>query len=123
MNIVKNIIASSIIATIALAGSVQADELMDIIHPESADLFHFDDSIKSSKNTGVFNLNQKAGNNKLVWSYEYEEYVNQSDFTTGNRVFNAQLVNRYMEENPTAAGEHSESVFKWDSSYDGYMLQ
>lgn len=124
MKILKPIIASSIIATMTMAVSIQADELMDIIHPESADLFHFDDSIKSSESTGVFNLDQTSDSNtNMVWSYEYEEYVNKSDFSSEDRIYNAQLVNRYMEANPTAAGKQSEPVFKWDPTYDGYLLQ
>jgi len=124
MKILKSIIASSIIATITIAASVQADELMDIIHPESADLFHFDDSIKSSENTGVFKLDQQSSlNENLVWSYEYEEYVSRADFTSENNIYNAQMVNRYMAENPTASGAMTEPVFKWDPVYDGYLLQ
>lgn len=124
MKTLKNIIASSILAAMTLTVSAQADELMDIIHPESADLFHFDDSIKSSESTGVFNLNEQNGSDaNIVWSHEYEEYVNKSDFIADDRVYNAQLANRYMENNPTAAGKISNPVFKWDPTYDGYMLQ
>ena len=121
MNILKSFIASSIITTAALSASVQADELMDIIHPESADLFHFDNSIRASENTEIFSLNDDYGDQ--AWSYEYEQYVNKADFSPDNNVFKPQLVNRFLESNPTASGNLSEPTFKWDTNYDGYMLQ
>lgn len=122
MNIFKNLITSSIIATIALSASAQADEFLDIFHPESADLFHFDNSLKPSKPSGTFSLNDDYG--KQAWSYEYEEYVIKDDFSNENNIINnTQLVNRYLKSNPTASGKPSDPVFKWDSSYDGFMLQ
>lgn len=121
MNICKHIITSAIITAIAISASAQADELMDIIHPESADLFHFDDSLKASKPSGTFSLNDDYG--KQAWSYEYEEYVNKDDFSYENNIDNMQQVNRYLKSNPTASGKPAEPVFKWDPTYDGYMLQ
>ena len=123
MKTLKIIIASSIIAGAFLTVTAQADELMDIIHPESADLFHYDDSLKSSVPTGIFNLNDENSRGDVVWSYEYEQYVNPADFVADGSIYSAQGINRYMEANPTAAGRHGEEVFKWDANYDGYMLQ
>ncbi len=123
MKTLKIIIASSIIAGASLSVTAQADELMDIIHPESADLFHYDDSLKSSEPTGIINLNDANSRGDVVWSYEYEQYVKPADFLSGDSIYSAQGINRYMEANPTAAGRHAEKVFKWDANYDGYMLQ
>ncbi len=121
MNILKNIIASSIIATITISAAAQSDELMDIIHPESADLFHFDNSLKASEPSGVFSLNDDYTASS-TWSYEYEQYVDQADFSSENNINSSQLVNRYLESNPTASGKPDVPVFKWDSTYDGYMI-
>ena len=121
MNLLKSIIASSIIATITISATAQSDELMDIIHPESADLFHYDNSLKASEQTGVFSLNDDYASEN-TWSYEYEQYVDQSDFTSKNNINNAELVNRYLESNPTASGKANSHVFKWDGNYDGYMI-
>ena len=121
MNSLKSIIASSVIATITLSASVQSDELMDIIHPESADLFHFDNSLKASEPSGIFSLHDDYATDN-TWSYEFEQYVNQSDFSNKNNINNSQLVNRYLESNPSASGKSSAPVFKWDSVYDGYMI-
>ena len=121
MNLLKTFIASSIIATITLSATAQSDELMDIIHPESADLFHYDDSLKASEPTGIFSLNDDYASDH-TWSYEYEEYVDQSDFLPDNNINNAGLVNRYLESNPTASGKVNSPVFKWDGNYDGYMI-
>ena len=121
MNLLKSIIASSIIATITISATAQSDELMDIIHPESADLFHYDNSLKASEQTGVFSLNDDYAPEN-TWSYEYEQYVDQSDFTSKNNINNAELVNRYLESNPTASGKANSPVFKWDGNYDGYMI-
>lgn len=121
MNTLKTIIAASIIATIATSTAVQADELMDIIHPESADLFHYDNSLKASEREATFSLSDVNGDQ--VWSFEYEEYVSQSDFSSRPDINHSQFVNQYLEANPTASGKPVEAVFKWDSTYDGFMLQ
>lgn len=124
MKILKNLLVSSIVATLAFSATVQADELMDVIHPEMADVFNLDNTIHSSGSTGVFNLNDRnASNSDLVWSYEYEEFVNESDFHSDNNLYNTQLVNRFIEENPTAAGTSRNDIFKYDENYGGYMLQ
>lgn len=118
MNTLKLMISSSIIAAATFSVTVQADELMDIIHPESADLFHFDNTLKASEQSGAF-IGEDV-NGGVVWSYEYEQYVKKSDHSAKD---NLREINRYMETNPTAAGKPAEEVFKWDPVYDGYMYQ
>ncbi|MCU7940006.1 MAG: hypothetical protein KZQ64_13240 [gamma proteobacterium symbiont of Bathyaustriella thionipta] len=121
MKTLKIIVASSVIAVASLSVTAQADELMDIIHPESADLFPADTSLKPSEPTGIKSYSDVNGD--IVWSTEYEEYVNTADFVADNSINSAQGINRYMESNPTAAGQSSEEVFKYDETYGGYMLQ
>lgn len=116
MKTLKTLFASAIIASVTLAGTAQADWLMDTIHPESADLFDHSTSINASSQTGIVSLNDD--NNAQVWSYEYEEYVSPDEFSSNNYAD----INQYMEANPTAAGTPGEDVFKWDPSYDGFMI-
>lgn len=124
MNTLKLMLTSSIIAAATFSVTVQADEvmdideLMDIIHPESADLFHFDNTLKASEQSGAF-IGEDVNDN-LVWSYEFEQYEKKSDFSAKD---NLREINRYLEANPTAAGKPVEEVFKWDPVYDGYMYQ
>ncbi len=121
MNILKNIIALSLLSSTVISASVQADELMDIIYPEMADSFQYDGGIVASEPEGIFSLNDDYSKQN-TWSYEYEAYVDQSDFVVDNNINDPGQVNRYIEQNPTASGKKSEPVFKWDSVYDGYMV-
>lgn len=116
MKTFTTIFAAAAIATIGISGAVQADELMDIIHPESADLFDHSDGYTSSEQTGIVSLNDNSG--ERVWSFEYEQYVNPEDF----RKTDYADINQYMEDNPTAAGSRSESVFKWNETAGEYQL-
>ena len=105
MKTLKTLFATAIIASVALAGTAQADELMDTIHPESADLFDHSSSINARGQNEIVSLSDDS--NPQVWSYEYEQYVNPADFT-GNDYAD---INAYMEANPTAAGGTSNEVF------------
>ncbi|MCK5647465.1 MAG: hypothetical protein KAI22_01175 [Gammaproteobacteria bacterium] len=116
MKTLKTLFATAIIASVTLAGTAQADELMDIIHPESADLFDHSTSINASSQTGLFSLNNDG--DTQVWSYEFEQYVNPDDLNSNNYAD----INQYLEANPTAAGAPGEDVFKWDPTYDGFMI-
>ena len=116
MKTLKTLFASAIIASITLAGTAQADQLMDTIHPESADLFDHSTSINASSQTGIVSLSDDS--NTQVWSYEYEQYVNPAEFTSNSYAD----INQYLEANPTAAGAADKAVFKWDSNYDGFMI-
>ncbi len=121
MKIFTTFIGSAFIASVSVLGAVQADELMDNIHPESADLFDHSKSINASGTTGIVSLNDINAKAELVWSYEFVEYVNPQDFSTPDY---ANLdVNAYMEENPTAAAGHTGEVLRWDATADEYQLQ
>jgi len=117
MKTLKTLFATAIIASITLAGTAQADQLMDTIHPESADLFDHSTSINAQGQNEIISLNDN--NNTQVWSYEYEQYVNPDDFSSNTYAD----VNAYMEDNPTAAGSSNRDVFQWDSTADEYQLQ
>lgn len=58
-----------------------------------------------------------------VWSVEYEQWVNASDFyTRKNNIFSA--IEQRLESNPPAAGKarESNSVFYWDDMAGEYQL-
>ncbi|NOQ78485.1 MAG: hypothetical protein GQ546_03695 [Gammaproteobacteria bacterium] len=126
MKALKLLLTSALFTSVMITGIAQAEprsdnDLYDIIHPESADLFHFDDSLRSSEPTEIKSYSDVNGD--VVWSFEYEEYVNASDFEADDSIHSAQGINRYMSSNPTAAGKPSEEVFKYDTTYGGFMLQ
>ena len=119
MKTLTALISSAVFASISFAGLAQADELMDTIHPESADLFDHSSTYTPSDNTGIVSFNDNRGSN--VWSFEYEEYVNPEEFLAPDY---ANLdINSYVEENPTAAGRRSGDILQWDDTADEYQLQ
>jgi len=116
MKTLKALFATAIIASVSFLGSAQADQLMDTIHPESADLFDHSNGVNSSSQTGIVSLSDDS--NKKVWSYEYEQYVSPDEFS-GNDYAD---INALIEENPTAAGSRNEDVFKYNETAGEYQL-
>ena len=116
MKTLKSLFAIAIIGTTSLTGTVQADELMDTIYPENADLFQYKDSIVSSEQAKIVSLGDTSG--EKVWSTEYEQYVNPDDFKKTTFAD----INEYMEANPTASGSNREPVFKWNENAGDYQL-
>ena len=125
MNTLKNILAISVIASATVSVTAQSDELMDIIYPEMAKQFQYEGGLQTTEPSAILSLNDNYSSGN-TWSYEYEEYVNQADYSLADSIANPAMVNRYIENNPTAAGHPSghlsEPVFKWDENYDGYMV-
>jgi len=115
MNTLKTLTAA-IVASLTMLGNASADQLMDTIHPESADLFDHSSGLDASGQNDIVSLNDNAG--KEVWSYEYEQYVNPDDY----RADTFADINKYMEANPTAAGGRSEEVFKLNEMDGDYHL-
>ncbi len=118
MKTLTTLFASAVIASVSLAGTVQADQLMDTIHPESADLFDHSTSISASNQNEIVNLNEGSADGSQVWSYEYEQYVNPADFAKPDYAD----INKFMEDNPTAAGRRNDEVFKWNELDGDYHL-
>ena len=117
MKTIKTLIGAAIIASVTLAGTAQADWLMDTIHPESADLFDHKTSLISTGQNEIVSLGDD--NNQKVWSYEYEQYVDPSDFTRNDYAD----INEYMDANPTAAGSRANNVFYYNELAGEYHLQ
>lgn len=116
MNTLKTLFSSAFIAALSVAGSANADQLMDIIHPESADLFDHATTISASGDNKIVSLNDTTS--QEVWSYEYEQYVNPADFAKASYAD----INQYLEANPTAAGSQREEVFKLHEPDGDYHL-
>lgn len=116
MNTLKTIFAAAIVTSVSIAGSANADQLMDTIHPESADLFDHSTMISASGKNDIVSLNDNNGNE--VWSFEFEQYVNPDDYSARSYAD----INQYLEANPTAAGGTGEEVFKLNEIDDDYHL-
>ena len=118
MKNLKTLYAVAIIASVTLAGTAQADQLMDTIHPESADLFDHSTSLTASGQNDVVSLSDDS--NRQVWSYEYEQYVSPADFTRPDFAD----INAYMDANPTAAGSGSKAdAIQWNEMAGEYQLR
>jgi hypothetical protein len=115
----KNLTILAIITSAAFISlNANADALMDIIHPESADLFPSDTiTIQEQEVTMVEDTGRE------VWRIEFEQWVNPADFNPTNYL-SVTDVNQAMENNPPAAGNsRSNSVLTWDEVADEYYLQ
>ncbi len=124
MKTLNLVLTSALFASIALSGSVQAeqwdDALYNTIHPESADIFNVGDYQRST-DEGVFSLNDDHNSNS-VWSYEFEQYVNPDDFQR-SELASTSDVNRYMGNNPTATGSDTHEVFIYNETAGDFQLQ
>jgi len=124
MKTIKTILAAAVATSTLLIANVQADELMDIIHPESADLFDHSTSINASGTTGIVTLNDINASAGLVWSYEYEEYVSPADFIPSLQPTSVAQAQKMLQDNPTAAGSvNQRDVLKWDDVAHEFYLQ
>jgi hypothetical protein len=123
-SLIKSLLTSAFIASVAFTGAVQAeqwdDALYNIIHPESADILNVGDYRKSTEE-GVFSLNDDF-NTDSVWSYEFEQYVNPADFQRP-ALASTDDVNQYMGNHPTAAGDGTQEVFFYNETAGEYHLQ
>lgn len=124
MKTLKLVLTSALFASIAFSASVQAeqwdDALYNIIHPESADIFNVGE-YKQAGEVGIFSLNDDYNPNS-VWSYEFEEYVNPADYQRPE-LAGTDDVNKYMGNNPTAAGHNTREVFIYNETAGEYHLQ
>ena len=121
MKTLKTILASAVFTSVALTGITQAapisdNDLYDIIHPESADIFNVG-AQRNSAPTEIVSLNDN--NNDSVWSVEFEEYVNSSSFKQAEIID----INELISSNPTAAGGTGHKVFIYNELAGDYQLQ
>jgi hypothetical protein len=102
--------ATTFSLTAANAASVHGD-------PGIGDVFPMQDIVLKQQ---VINTVKDTGD--LVWSVEYEEWVNPADFNPVSKATVASAL-RDLENNPPAAGQRSTEVFKWDEMAGEYQLQ
>ncbi len=125
MNTLKTLISSTLLASVAIVGMAQAapmseNELYDVIHPESADIFNVGDYRKSI-DEGIVSLGDDHNKNS-VWSVEFEQYVNPADYQRAE-ISSINDVNQYMGSNPTASGSGQREVFIYNETAGEYHLQ
>jgi len=125
MKTLTTLIRSALLASIALAGVVQAEpmsenQLYDVIHPESADIFNIGDYQRSSE-AKIVSLGDDYNSNS-VWSVEFEQYVNPADYQRAE-ISSIDDVNQYMGSNPSASGSGQREVFIYNETAGEYHLQ
>lgn len=126
MKTLKHLITATLFTSIAGISAAQADvhsdnELYNIIHPESADIFNVGKS-NNPTHAGIVSLNDDY-NKDAVWSFEFEQYVNPEDFQK-NTMASVDDVNSHMGSNPTAsAGMKGREVFVFNETAQEYHLQ
>ena len=125
MKTLTTLLTSTLFASAVLIGTAQAEtrsdnDLYNVIHPESADIFNVG-VYKKSTAAGIFSLNDDY-NKHSVWSYEFEQYVDSDDFKQVE-ITDAGDVNQYISSNPTAAGNNSQNVFIYNETAGEYHLQ
>lgn len=125
MKTLKTLLTSVLFTSVAMAGIAQAEprsdnELYDIIHPESADIFNIGD-YRTSSTVGIISLSDDHNKNS-VWSYEFEQYVDPADFQQAE-LSSVADINHYMGSQPTAAGSSQHEVFIYNETAGEYHLQ
>ena len=121
MKTLKTLLTSALFASVAITGTVQADNsLSGLIYEESSNIYS--EAIhQNSTQQGIVSYSDDANSN-AVWSSEYEQYVNPADFKQAD-IASAGDVNQYMGSNPTAAGKSSSTVFIYNETAAEYHLQ
>jgi len=120
MKTLKTLLTSALFASVAITGTVQADNsLSSLIYEESQNIYS-EVTHQSSTQEGIASYSDDA-NKTSVWSSEYEQYVNPADFKQDAASIDD--VNRYMGSNPTAAGQSSSNVFIYNETAGEYHLQ
>ncbi len=122
MKTLNTLIASALLSSVALVGTVQADDsLSSLIYEDSSNIYSTA-THQSSQPVGIISYADDA-NKTSVWSAEFEQYVNPEDFTQ-NSVASLDDANHYMGSNPTAAGGMKGSeTFIYNETAGEYHLQ
>ncbi len=117
----KTLLISAVVASAAIAITVQADNsLSNLIYEESSNIYS-EISHQNSTPVGVLSYGDNA-NSGSVWSTEYEQYVNPTDFNQ-SEIANLGDLNQYLGSNPTAAGQSGGETFIYNETAGEYHLQ
>ena len=125
MKTLKTLINTTLIASIAAIGIAQAEpmsenELYNVIHPESADIFNVGDYQRSSESK-IVSLGDDH-NSDSVWSFEFKEYINPADLQR-SEISSIDDVNQQLGKSPTASGSDQHEVFIYNDTAGEYHLQ
>ena len=121
MKTFKTLLTSALFASVAITGAAQADNsLSNLIYEESSNIFA-DVSYKRSAEDSIRSYGDNYNQNS-VWSFEYEQYVNPTDFKQAE-ISSIADINQYMGSNPTAAGANGNGVFIYNETAGEYHLQ
>ena len=122
MKTLNKILTTALFASITFAGTAQADNsLSSLIYEESSNIYS-EVNHQSSTPTGIISYSDDANKNS-VWSSEYEQYVNPTDFQQAN-IANVSDVNEYMGSNPAAAKRmNGRETFTYNEIAGEYHLQ
>jgi hypothetical protein len=121
MKNLKTLLTSALFTSVALIGTVQADNsLSSLIYEESSNIYS-EATHQNSIPEGIISYSDNANSN-AVWSSEYEQYVNPADFKQAE-VASIEEVNQYMVSNPTAAEKNRSNVFIYNETAGEYHLQ
>lgn len=121
MKTLNTLLTSALFASIAFTGTVQADNsLSNLIYEESSNIYS-EVRHQNSRSVGILSYGDDA-NKSAVWSTEYEQYVNPSDFQRAG-VTSVNDANQYMRSHPTATGKSGDSVFIYNEMAGEYHLQ
>ncbi|MCP3852220.1 MAG: hypothetical protein GY694_18575 [Gammaproteobacteria bacterium] len=118
----KTLLISALFASITFTGTAQADNpLSNLIYEESSNIFAETTYTKSTEGT-ILSLGDDHNPNS-VWSFEYEEYVDPTNYKPAS-LASIQDVNHYMGSNPTAAGKmKGRETFIYNEQAGEYHLQ
>jgi len=125
MKTLTTLISTTLFASIAAISVAQAapmseNELYDVIHPESVDIFTIGNYQRSAE-AELVSLGD-AHNSDSVWSYEYEEYINPADLQRSD-ISSVDGINQRLGKNPTASGPAQREVFIYNETAGEYHLQ
>ncbi|MCW8932379.1 MAG: hypothetical protein OQL19_19355 [Gammaproteobacteria bacterium] len=121
MKTLKTLLTSALFASVAITGTVQADNpLSGLTYEDSHNMFNTP-SLQTSTQVEILSYGDNANKNS-VWSTEYEQHVDPSDFIQD--VVSIDNVNQYMDSNPTAAGKmKGRETFIYNETAGEYHLQ
>ncbi len=129
MKTLKTLLTATVFVSAAISANVQAYDAEAVSESPLSSLIYEDTSIiystttqQSSSPQGILSYGDNHNNN-IVWSTEFEQYVNPADFEL-DQIVDVNSVNRLMNEQPTAAGSMtSDGIFIFNELAGEYQLQ
>ncbi|MCU7819585.1 MAG: hypothetical protein KZQ56_12125 [gamma proteobacterium symbiont of Lucinoma myriamae] len=121
MKTIKTLLTATLFASVAISGTVQADNsLASAIYEDSLNIY---DAVNHQNSTKTEILSYGDNSNQTsVWSTKYEQYVNPADFQQAD-IASIGDINRHISSNPAAAGKNSGNIFIYNETAGEYHLQ